>query len=455
VTGHPHPLTGSRLVAYGLPALAFAVPTIPVYVYLPSFYAEDMGLGLALTGTILLLVRILDVISDPLVGLISDRLPTRYGRRKPWIALGGIAASIALIALFTPPTGVSAIYLGFWSAVLYVGWTLIAVPYNAWGAELSDDYDQRTTITTVREGFGVTGILIAATLPFLLGLIGWDKAAQLSGLAWVTVIAGGVLVAVALARVPDARLTAARLTGADHHQKPPSLSVAKMVRGLSRNAPFRHLLVAWFINGLANGLPAVLLPLFLKHWLDTGTTEAAGMILIYFAFAVLGLPLWLRLSARTSKNRTWCYAMMAAIVAFVWVPMTGPENLWLFAVICAVTGVALGADLALPPAMQADVIDLDRARSGEERAGVYFALWSMAQKLALAVAVGIAFPVLEWSGLEDGTSQGLLVLVFLYAGLPVLLKLLACALIWRHPLDRAHQADLRRTLTRRPYHPET
>lgn len=445
MAGHTQLLTRSRLVAYGLPALAFAVPTIPVYVYLPSFYAEDLGLGLALTGTILLLVRILDVVSDPLVGLISDRLPTRYGSRKPWIALGGVAAAVALVALFTPPTGVSAFYLGFWSAVLYVGWTLIAVPYNAWGAELSDDYDQRTTITTVREGFGIAGILIAATLPFLLGLIGWDKAAQLSGMAWVTVIAGAVLVAFALARVPEAR----------QHRTSTSLSIRDMVRGLGQNAPFRHLVVAWFINGLANGLPAVLLPLFLKHWLDTGTTEAAGMILIYFAFAVLGLPLWLRLSSRTSKNRTWCAAMMAAIVAFIWVPMTGPENLWMFAVICAVTGVALGADLALPPAMQADVIDVDRARSGEERAGVYFALWSMAQKLALAVAVGIAFPILEWSGLEDGTSLGLVMLVFLYAGLPVLLKLLACALIWRHPLDRAQQADLRRTLTRRTYQRET
>jgi Na+/melibiose symporter-like transporter len=445
VAGHTQLLTGSRLVTYGLPALAFAVPTIPVYVYLPSFYAEDLGLGLALTGTILLLVRILDVVSDPLVGLISDRLPTRYGRRKPWIALGGVAAAVALVALFTPPTGVSAFYLGFWSAVLYVGWTLIAVPYNAWGAELSDDYDQRTTITTVREGFGIAGILIAATLPFLLGLIGWDKAAQLSGMAWATVIAGSLLVAFALARVPEAR----------QRRTSTSLSIRDMVRGLGQNAPFRHLVVAWFINGLANGLPAVLLPLFLKHWLEAGTTEAAGMILIYFAFAVLGLPLWLRLSSRTSKNRTWCAAMMAAIVAFIWVPMTGPENLWMFAVICAVTGVALGADLALPPAMQADVIDVDRARSGEERAGVYFALWYMAQKLALAVAVGIAFPILEWSGLEDGTSLGLVMLVFLYAGLPVLLKLLAFALIWRHPLDRAQQADLRRTLTRRTYQRET
>lgn len=433
-----HEISRGTLTLYGLPAMAFAVPTIPVFVYLPDFYAKDMGLGLALTGTILLALRILDVISDPVVGYLSDRTSPRFGRRKPWIAVGGMAAGLALVMLFSPPETVTALYLALWAGVLYLGWTCIAVPYQAWGAELSTDYDERTRITAVREGLSVAGILAASALPFAIGLMGGDRDIQLAAIAWGTVIIAIPLITLMLLRVPEQhRARPVRHTGTPR----PSLSV--MARGLARNEPFRRLLVAWFVNGLANGLPAVLLPLYLRHRLEADTTEAAGLIFLYFAAAVCFLPLWVYLSRITSKNRAWCFAMGLAVAAFIWVPLIGPGQIWAFAIICAITGAALGADLALPPAMQADVIDVDRAEAGEERAGVYFALWSMATKLALAAAVGIAFPVLGWAGLEEGTGRGLLILVLLYAALPAVLKLGACTLIWGHRLTRDRHMVLR------------
>lgn len=123
------------LLIYALPAFALAMPTIPAYVYLPTFYAETLGLGLA--GAVLLVARGLDVITDPLIGIASDRLPTRWGRRKPWIVAGALLAAVALIQLFQPPDDVGPAHLLVWSVALYFGWTLIAVPYAAWGAELS------------------------------------------------------------------------------------------------------------------------------------------------------------------------------------------------------------------------------------------------------------------------------------------------------------------------------
>jgi len=429
-------------VAYGLPALAFSVPTIPVYVYLPSFYAEDLGLGLAVTGLILLAMRVFDLVSDPLVGVLSDRLVTRLGRRKPWIAIGAGAAGLALVMLFAPPQGVSAIYLAVWTGVLYLGWTMVAVPYSAWGAELSDDYDLRTRITAVREGLSVVGILMAAALPFGLGLMGWGQAAQLAGVAVATLLIGAPLVVIALARVPEAR----------GPTRQTSFSLTEIGRSLSANAPFRRLLMAWFVNGLANGLPAVLLPLYLRHQLGADATATAGLIFVYFAAAVVLLPLWDRLSRTTSKNRAWVFAMTVAIAAFIWVPLIDPGNLVAFGVVCAITGATLGADLALPPAMQADVIDVDRATTGQERAGLYFSLWSMAAKLALAAAVGMAFPLLGWSGLEQGEDRGRVLLVALYAGVPVALKLAACALIWQYDLGRAKHAALREKIAQN-HHP--
>lgn len=122
------------LLFYALPGLAFAMPTIPVYVYLPTYYADDLGLGLAVTGAILLAARAFDVVTDPLVGSLSDRWRTRWGRRKPWILAGAVLAAISLVQLLAPPSAVGPAFLFGWVITLFLGWTLVAIPYNAWGA---------------------------------------------------------------------------------------------------------------------------------------------------------------------------------------------------------------------------------------------------------------------------------------------------------------------------------
>lgn len=176
-------------------------------------------------------------------------------------------------------------------------------------------------------------------------------------------------------------------------------------------------------------------------------------LLIYFACAVVSVPFWLRLAGRFSKHRVWATAMLVASLAFISAVLLPPGALVLYAIICVVTGFALGADLMLPPSIQADVIDVDTAASGEQRSGFYFAIWALAQKAALAFAVGIAFPLLALAGFDPAkglrTEAGLTMLAVLYAGLPVALKLMATALIWRFPVDGSEQARLRAAIEAR------
>ncbi len=432
------------LLYYALPAFALAIPTIPVYVYLPSFYAENLGVGLAATGTALLVARILDVITDPLIGIASDRFRLPGGRRKPWILVGAILAAIALVRIFQPPEAVSAVYLAVWSVVLYLGWTMIAVPYTAWGAELSDDYHGRARITGAREAATVLGILVAGGVPAAAASLGARDAEGLALIAWLAIVVGAPTIALLLWRVPE--------TAAKSHPSLTGLPRWHLVVSLFRNRPFMRLLSAWFVNGLANGLPAVLFPLYLQHGLEASQAEQGVLILVYFVSAVAAIPLWLRLSRRFSKHHTWCGAMAMACLAFIWVPLLGPGDIPTFFIICVITGMALGADLALPPAMQADVIDLDRLRTGRERAGLFFALWSMATKLALACAVGFAFPTLELAGFQvdqSNSADAILALALLYAALPTALKVGAIAVVWRHPMTPARQKIIRRRLDSR------
>ena len=139
--------------------------------------------------------------------------------------------------------------------------------------------------------------------------------------------------------------------------------------------------------------------------------------------------------------------MLLACLFFAAAPFLGEGQVLAFGAVCIGTGLALGADLLLPPAIQADVIDIDTARTGAQRAGLYFAIWGFATKLALAVAVGVAFPLLALSGFDPAaglaTAGGLQMLGLLYAAAPIALKLLAAALVWNFPVDAASQARLR------------
>ena len=432
-----------RLALYGLPGLPLAAVTLPVYVHVPTFYAVDMGLGFAAVGAVLLAARIWDTVSDPLIGYLSDRTESRFGRRKPWILAGALLTALAGYFLFSPPAGAGGAFLLTVTMFLYLGWTMAVLPYNAWGAELSDDYHRRTTITAWREGAVVAGTLLAVTLPHIAGETAADGLSILGLVLLFLLPATAVAASICVPAAEDAAPTR-------------KLTIRQVAASLANNHAFKRLLTAWFVNGVANGLPATLFLLYVAEVLDA--PEQSGLLLFaYFLSAVVGLPVWLKLSRAFGKHRTWCMAMAWACVWFTGALFLGPGDVAAFAVVCVATGFALGADLALPPSLQADVIDIDRASGGDRNTGAYFALWSMAQKLALALAVGVAFPILEWAGLQADAAGGagateeprIWVLAWLYAGLPIVLKIGAMAVVWAHPITAETQERLSQQIAAR------
>ncbi len=409
--------TTTHKALYALPAFVLAFPTIPVFVLLPSFYGETVGLGLATVGSVLLILRIFDVISDPLLGWASDRIPSSWGKRKLPMALGGLLGGPALIALFTPPDAAGVFYLFGWGFALYLAWTAIQIPYQSWAAELEPDYHQRTRLNGFREGAGLLGILAVGGLGVLMSH--YSESVRLSYISWITVIIGVFTFVLALWFVPQGRRSF----------KQESFSFPW------RNKIFLRVISAWFLNGLANGLPAVCLPLYLTYILDANDEVKAGLLFFYFLFAVFGIPFWLILAKTYSKHLVWCFSMLFACAVFCVVPFIGTD-IYAFGVVCALTGLALGSDLALPPAIQADCADWDRYRFGKERLATLFSYWSMATKLALGLAVGFAFPVLDFFDLSSGSPTSKTALIVIYAGLPIVLKISAVALMWHFPLTR-------------------
>lgn len=432
---------------YALPGLALAVPMVPVSVLLPSFYATELGLGFATTGLVLMLARLSDLFTDPLIGRWCDRTESRFGRRRPFMLVGGLIALVALFALAAPTQSSSAVWLLGFSMLLYLGWTLVAIPYQTLAAELTTDYHQRSRLTGARELAGLVGITLAVGLPALAGQFMTLPTNPLAPVALLTVLLGVPGFALFLRGVREPAPATRYAPVSDRAPQASGVSrVSSLLdecRRMRREGPFFRLLGAWFINGLANGLPAVLLPVYLTDVLGLGPTARYGFLSIYVLASMVGLPLWIALSRRLGKHHAWMLAMLVASVGFAPALVLGSGDAAGFAAICVVTGICLGADLALPPAMQADVADLDRHVNGRDRTALLFGWWSLSAKFATALAVGVAFGVLGTAagGLEASTVvPGSTVadpdtVRWLYAGLPVALKLTAVLMLRGYPLD--------------------
>ncbi len=411
----------AALARYSAFALPLAMAALPVYIVAPKFYADDLGLGLAVTGLVLLGARLVDTLQDPLLGHWADRWFD--GRRGPLIAVSAPPLALGFVGLFNPPAwdGLAlAVWLALMLVLIYSAFSLATIAYQAWGAELSTDPHERTRITAFRESLSLVGVLLAAALPQWLqtGLGARPGLAVFSGVFVVLLLVAAAVTVIAAPR-PGTRPRA-------NSDFVPALRTALANRG------FRRLAAVYLINGMAAAVPATLVLFYVDSILGL-ERWAGGFLAVYFLSGAFGMPLWVRFSRYWGKRGAWLVSMGVAVLAFVWAFFLGANDAVAFTIICALSGLALGADLALPPSMLADVIDQDGGSGRRE--GSYFGLWSLLSKLSLALAAGLSMPLLAWLGYRPGgeAGTGSLALASVYALLPCVLKLAAAALLWARP----------------------
>lgn len=407
-------LSNSALFYYGLFGLPLALVALPVYVYVPQFYADKFGLSLTLIGSALLIARLLDAFIDPAIGMWIDRRPSGSGFQR-FILLSLPLLLVGFIALFHPP-GIAGAQPFLWFLgslmVVYLGFSLATIAYQSWGAALTQARELRSRLSAYREASGLVGVIIAAALPAIAGP-GW-----LTLVFMVALLASAYLL---LRHAPQA-------SSQNHNSTRPHSLLAPF-----SNHRFRWLFAVFLLNGIAAAIPATLFLFFTNDRL--ALPQYAGLFLVlYFFAAALSMPLWVTLAKRYGEQRAWLIGMVLAIAAFVWAYTLGSGAIAGFSVICILSGFALGADLALPPALLAAVIG--HANDIGKSEGAYFGIWNWATKMNLALAAGISLPLLELLGYKTGTTdaQGLHALSLGYALLPSLLKTLAAILLWRAPL---------------------
>ncbi len=440
VRNYPKRLSIFNLMAYASPAIPIAAMGLPMVVYMPPFYAQVMGLGLTQVGIVFMLARIWDVITDPVLGVISDRFPTRWGRRRHWIVLSAPLMILATIQVFMPnPQQVSASYLLLWMLLLYAAWTLMQVSHMAWGAELSPDYHERSRIQGTREITLLVGSILVLLLPTVLEQLQTDNlgTSRVAAMGWMVIVLLPVTVFWAVSQVGEKKVTSVS-----------NVSWLDSFRVIKQNSPLRRLLFCDLLMGMSSGITAALF-LFLAADILKIQSWSSSVLLLYFISGIFFVPLFILISKKLGKHITlsFCAAINVISINVIWFIPSGSVVATGLAMV--LLGINMGAPSFLLRAMMADVVDEDMVNTGHLRTGLFYALLSMTQKVGGAVAIGISYAALDIMGFVPGGDNGNGVILWfeiLFIVPPMLLNLITAITILGFPIDKARQEHNRKII---------
>jgi len=437
-------LKKSILFYYSLMEFPINIALFPVVVFIPKYYTGDLGLSLVIVANIILGVRIFDVITDPLCGFLNDKTVTRWGRRKPWIAVATPLMMLSIYMLFLPPIDAGPLHLFTWMMLLSLATTMIIIPYYAWGSELSPDYNERTKITGWRAMAGALGSLSAQLIPsFALlfwGIGGSGNVLNLVGTAMVILMP--ICAICTISFVPESK-----------NYIRSSISPIKGMKLMAENKPFQRLIIAFMIGGIAASITTPLYLFFITYVLDA-EDMAIYMLTVFYLSSIAAVPFWVWLSTHIGKHRSYVMGLSLIALAHPFYLLLGEGDFWWMLPITVITGFSAGSFYSLPNSMKADVIDLDTLKSGENRSAIFFSTWSFTLKMTASLGTWIALTSLAWVGF-DASPNGyndpdqLFGLRLLFSTIPSVFYFIAMAIIWNYPITEAKHLEMREELETR------
>lgn len=408
-----------ELLRYSLLAAPIAFAGMPLYVHAPDYYATEFTLSLSTIGLILVLLRFVDAVQDPLIGRLSDRYAQH---RLPIVLAASIMLVLGFAGVFHPQIADGSLVWFFVMMLMATtAFSTLSINLNTLGGLWSKDVHQKTRISSYRESCGLVGLLLAVLLPSML----MQEMPKAEAFAWVSAV---LLCITAFGLVAFIYWHKNHSIGATQDQKTARPSLLQTIRTLPQTTC--QFFFIYGVSMLASSIPALLVLFFIRDRLDAESYTAL-FLLLYFLSGAAGMPLWQYVSRRWTKHRAWMLAMLLAVVSFIWAFFLGEGDIWPFAIVCIFSGIAFGADLALPPSIVADHIHTEQ---NEHNASLQFGLLTFLAKAALAIASAIVFPLLDWTGFKagaDNSDAALLMLSFTYAAIPCAIKLLAILMLWR------------------------
>lgn len=431
---------GTKL-GYGPGELSSAIFWVAIAFWLMNYLTDIVGLSAGLAGVAVLAGKGVDAFVDPGVGFLSDRTRSRWGRRRPWFLFGAIPFGLAFVLMFAKPGNWGQGQLFAWCCaafiVLNITYSCVNVPYNSLLPELSDDYDERSSVTGVKSFFAIAGALLGAgaAMPIIQASGGGAKGFLAMGCVFGVIATLGVAIPFFATREPRQPI----VTSADTKTK----GLLQANKAVLSNRPFRLILGAWTLNTCGVTVVTATLVYYFKYVMgNAGLVTYASLIMMLAAMACV--PLAVKLSSSIGKRTVYMIGMAIVAIACIFIFAVGRQIgiLGCFGLMLA-AGIGLSAHYAMPWAIVPDAIDFDYAESGIRREGSYYGLWTFMIKIGQALAAALVGLALSYSGYAPAASQGnsaLLCIRLLVGPVPALLFGLAIILLNRYPIDRkAHE----------------
>ena len=384
-------------------------------IMLPAFFAEVHGFEISVIGIIIFLSKLIDIITDPLVGWLNDK---NFFPRKAYLLIGGILSGLALTQLFLKQDIDQEIFLFVWLSILYLGWTMFQIPYLSIGYDLEKNYFLRTKLSATREFFILLGLFCSLGIPMFFSI---SNEKLLENIVFIATLFGLMGLILFCSLIPENKRT---------NEK--KIKFKKVIKNIKKNIYFSKIFLVLVVNNLANVFPMVLFAFFITYVLGGDDSNRQTTLFFYFLFAIIGVPFWTIISKKYGKKEVWSLSLFMSAMFFLLVFFLEDGNFVFFIIISCITGFCLGADLIIPPAIQADITDWHRSKFGEDISGVLFSIITFLNKFAFAVVSIFVFGIM---GVLDFDTDGeintnvRLFIIISYALAPILLKLLAAYLL--------------------------
>lgn len=402
--------------------------------YLLFFLTDVVGLPAALAGTVLMIGKIWDAVTDPITGYLSDRTRTRWGRRRPYMFVGSLLSFVSMILMFTIPADQTAgrvfWLMTAWFCLLNTAYTLVNIPYAALLPEITKDFDQRTTLTGYRMSFAVIGTFLGAgaVLPIINLFDDQRTGWQVMGATMGAIMLATALVTIWAVREPE------------HTGPVPTTGFLRTYRETLSLPVFLRALIPWtlFITGTTM-IQGALVYFFKYIYLDESLFQMALMFLL--AFSLLCIPIWVRLSQRFGKKGCYTMGMLImslAVLAFVGGgARLGPA--WA-CITMAIGGIGLSTHYVMPHSILPDVVEYDALHhEGQRREGVFSSLWTFSSKLGQAVALALTgwiLGIFRYDPLVTPDAQALFGIKILCGPIPVCFYLVGIIILSKYPISR-------------------
>ena len=439
-------LSNLKLAAYSAPALPIAALATPLAIYAPPFFATDMGLGLAAVGTIFMLARIWDLLTDPLMGVISDRFPSRWGRRRHWLVLSIPVLIVAVVLVMFPNhvsgNAVSKTYLIASLFVLYVGFTMLTISHMAWGAELTDEYHERSRIQGWREFTHLSSMALVLLIPAVLEQTGYalSSALKMNAMGLYVIVLLPIAVLISVFFVDEKQVVTAKKIGFKR-----SLSI------LLKNPYILRILVADLMIHTPGAIRASMFIFYVTAVI--GMPEWAAIIMLsYFAAGPIAVPLWLWVSQRMSKHKACAMGVFLHVAVTLFYLLPGKGDAVLFAFLFFLSGIVYAGVPFLIRSMVADIVDYDRLQTGQDRTALYYSTVTTTMKVGGALGIGLGYSLLAFIGFNPTGPNDQAQLDgfrYVFAFLPAVTEIFVVYLLYTYPLDEQKLVEVQAELGQR------